>query len=119
VGRRPIYAFGFVIMAFAYFLYPLATAPGDLYLYRAVFAVGAACVASMLAAIIADYAMETSRGRLVGICFFLNGIGVATLVVLGGRLPRMIEAVLPGHLSLPKRRFGRATLGRKRASSKS
>ena len=93
VGRRPIYALGFVIMAFAYFLYPLATAPGDLYLYRAVFAVGAACVSSMLAAIIADYAMETSRGRLVGICFFLNGIGVATLVVLGGRLPRMIEAL--------------------------
>lgn len=93
IGRRPVYALGFVIMAFAYFLYPLATAPGDLYLYRAVFAVGAACVSSMLAAIIADYAMETSRGRLVGICFFLNGIGVATLVVLGGRLPRMIEAM--------------------------
>ncbi len=93
VGRRPIYALGFVVMSFAYFLYPLATAPGDLYLYRAVFAVGAACVSSMLAAIIADYAMETSRGRLVGICFFLNGIGVATLVVLGGRLPRMIEAL--------------------------
>jgi MFS family permease len=93
VGRRPIYALGFVIMSFAYFLYPLATESGDLYLYRAVFAVGAACVSSMLAAIIADYAMETSRGRLVGICFFLNGIGVATLVVLGGRLPRMIEAM--------------------------
>ncbi len=93
VGRRPIYALGFVVMAFAYVLYPLATASGDLYLYRAVFAVGAACVSSMLAAIIADYAMEASRGRLVGICFFLNGIGVATLVVLGGRLPRLIEAM--------------------------
>jgi len=93
VGRRPIYALGFVVMSFAYFLYPLATASGDLFLYRAVFAVGAACVSSMLAAVIADYAMETSRGRLVGICFFLNGIGVATLVVLGGRLPRIIEAM--------------------------
>jgi len=93
VGRRPIYAFGFVVMACAYVLYPLAAQPSELYLYRAVFAVGAACVAAMLAAIIADYAMESSRGRLVGICFFLNGIGVATLVVIGGRLPRMIEAM--------------------------
>ncbi|MCU0758196.1 MAG: MFS transporter [Steroidobacteraceae bacterium] len=93
VGRRPIYALGFLVMAGAYVLYPLAREPSDLYLYRAVFAIGAACVASMLAAIIADYAMESSRGRLVGICFFLNGIGVATLVVLGGRLPRVIEAM--------------------------
>ncbi len=93
VGRRPIYALGFVVMAIAYLLYPLATQPAHLYAYRAVFAIGAACVASMLSAIIADYAMESSRGRLVGICFFLNGIGVAALVVFGGRLPRMVEAL--------------------------
>jgi MFS family permease len=93
VGRRPIYALGFVVMAIAYLLYPLATQPAHLYAFRAVFAIGAACVASMLSAIIADYAMESSRGRLVGICFFLNGIGVAALVVFGGRLPRMIEAL--------------------------
>lgn len=91
VGRRPIYALGFCIMATAYVLYPLATEPTDLYLYRGVFAIGAACVASMLAAVIADYAVESSRGRLVGICFFLNGLGVASLVVFGGRLPRIIE----------------------------
>ena len=93
IGRRPIYALGFIVMAFAYVLYPLAAEPGDLYLYRAVFAVGAACVSSMLAAIIADYAMESSRGRLVGICFFLNGIGVASLVVFGARLPRLVESL--------------------------
>jgi len=93
VGRRPIYAVGFLVMAAAYVLYPLADEPTDLYLYRALFAVGAACVSAMLAAIIADYALEQSRGRLVGICFFLNGIGVATLVVFGGRLPRMVESL--------------------------
>ena len=93
IGRRPIYAFGFLVMAFAYVLYPLATEAKHLYAFRAVFAVGAACVSSMLAAVIADYAMESSRGKLVGICFFLNGMGVATLVVFGGRLPRMIEAM--------------------------
>ena len=93
IGRRPIYAIGFLVMSFAYVLYPLATEPQQLYAFRAVFAVGAACVSSMLAAVIADYAIESSRGRLVGICFFLNGLGVATLVVFGGRLPRMIESM--------------------------
>lgn len=93
IGRRPIYAVGFLVMSFAYVLYPLATAPEQLYAFRAVFAVGAACVSSMLAAVIADYAIESSRGRLVGICFFLNGLGVATLVVFGGRLPRLIESM--------------------------
>ena len=93
VGRRPLYALGFVIMASAYVLYPLATEASQLFLFRGIFAIGAACVSSMLAAIIADYAMESSRGRLVGICFFLNGIGVATLVVFGGRLPKIIEAM--------------------------
>jgi MFS family permease len=80
-------------MASAYVLYPLATEASQLFLFRGIFAIGAACVSSMLAAIIADYAMESSRGRLVGICFFLNGIGVATLVVFGGRLPKIIEAM--------------------------
>lgn len=93
VGRRPLYALGFVIMASAYVLYPLAAEASQLFLFRGIFAIGAACVSSMLAAIIADYAMESSRGRLVGICFFLNGIGVATLVVFGGRLPKIIEAM--------------------------
>ncbi|MFO1428043.1 MAG: MFS transporter [Steroidobacteraceae bacterium] len=93
VGRRPIYAAGFAVMILAYALYPLATAPGQLFLFRAVFAVGAACVSAMLAAVIADYASESARGRLVGICFFLNGIGVAALVVFAGRLPRLVESL--------------------------
>ena len=93
VGRRSIYALGFAIMAAAYALYPLATREAELHVYRALFAVGAACVSAMIAAIIADYAAENARGKLVGICFFLNGIGVATLVLFGGRLPQMVEAL--------------------------
>lgn len=93
VGRRPIYALGFLIMALAYVLYPLAEQPSTLYAFRALFAIGAACVSAMIAAIIADYAAERARGKLVGICFFLNGIGVATLVVVGGRLPKVVESM--------------------------
>jgi MFS family permease len=93
LGRRPIYAFGFLVMAVAYTLYPLARDPGELLLYRLIFAVGAASVSAMLAAIIADYPLERSRGKLVGICFFLNGIGVASLVVLGGKLPQIVQSL--------------------------
>jgi MFS family permease len=91
VGRRPIYALGFVFMAGAFTLYPLATSTGHLFFYRAIFAIGAACVASMLAAVIADYAMERTRGRLVGLCFFLNGMGVALLIGGATALPRIVE----------------------------
>lgn len=91
LGRRGLYAFGFALMAVAYVLYPLATSPGQLFGFRAIFAMGAACVAAMISAVIADYATERARGRLVGICFFLNGIGVAMLIGLGGTLPRILE----------------------------
>lgn len=91
VGRRPIYAGGFAIMALAYTLYPTAETTGDLFGFRMIFAVGVAAVSAMLAAILADYPKESSRGKLVGISFFLNGIGIATLVVLGGKLPKFVQ----------------------------
>jgi MFS family permease len=91
LGRRGIYALGFALMAVAYVLYPLATEPGQLFAFRAIFALGAACVSAMIAAVIADYAVERTRGRLVGICFFLNGIGVALLIGVGGLLPKILE----------------------------
>ena len=93
IGRRRIYALGFGVMIIGLVLYPLATKSQHLYYSRAVFAIGAACVSAMLAAVIADYSVERTRGRLVGICFFLNGMGVATLVLLAGKLPRIIEGM--------------------------
>jgi len=55
-------------------------------------ACGASLIAAMLAAVIADFPRETSRGKLVGICFFLNGLGVATLVGLATQLPKFYLA---------------------------
>ena len=93
MGRRGIYAIGFALMAVAYTLYPLATISDQLYAFRGIFAVGAACVSAMIAAVIADYAIEKTRGRLVGICFFLNGIGIATLIGVGAGLPKILEKI--------------------------
>ena len=88
IGRRVIYAMGFAILGVGYFLFPLAAFNWTLYAMVFITACGASLIAAMLAAVIADYPRETSRGKLVGICFFLNGLGVATLVGLAAQLPK-------------------------------
>jgi MFS family permease len=77
IGRRVIYAMGFAILGVGYFLFPLAAFNWTLYAMVFITACGASLIAAMLAAVIADYPRETSRGKLVGICFFLNGFGLA------------------------------------------
>jgi MFS family permease len=57
-----------------------------------VLACGSTLIAAMLSAVIADYPRETSRGKLVGICFFLNGLGVASLVGVASQLPKLFQA---------------------------
>jgi MFS family permease len=88
IGRRVIYAMGFAILGVGYLLFPLAAFNWTLYAMVFITACGASLIAAMLAAVIADYPRETSRGKLVGICFFLNGLGVATLVGLAAQLPK-------------------------------
>ena len=91
VGRRAVYATGFVVMGVAYLAYPFASAIGSLALLRALFAVGAACVSSMLATVVADYAAAPDRGKATGTMGVMNGVGV--LVALFGltRLPEILQ----------------------------
>jgi MFS family permease len=89
LGRRLIYGMGFAILAVGYLLFPFAAFNWTLYAMVFITACGASLIAAMLSAVIADYPQETSRGKLVGICFFLNGLGVASLVGLAAQLPRI------------------------------
>ena len=91
VGRRAVYATGFVVMGVAYLAYPFASAIGSLALLRALFAVGAACVSSMLATVVADYASAPDRGKATGTMGVMNGVGI--LVALFGltRLPEILQ----------------------------
>jgi MFS family permease len=89
LGRRIIYGMGFAILAVGYFLFPLAQFNWTLYAMIFITACGASLIAAMLSTVIADYPQETSRGKLVGICFFLNGLGVASLVGLAAQLPKI------------------------------
>lgn len=92
VGRRVLYAAGFLILAMSYFLFPFVSYGPSLFLMVFMLACGAALISAMLGTVIADYPRETSRGKLVGICFFLNGLGVASLVGLASQLPKLFQA---------------------------
>lgn len=92
LGRRAIYAMGFLIMSMGYLLFPFVGYDWTLYAMVLITACGASLIAAMLGTVIADYPRESSRGKLVGICFFLNGLGVATLVGLAAQLPKFYQA---------------------------
>ncbi|MCS6946026.1 MAG: MFS transporter [Steroidobacteraceae bacterium] len=92
IGRRAVYIAGFAICAAAYVLYPLASGTSELLAYRLVFGVGIAAMAAMLATVLADYPAEDSRGKLIGLAFFLNGVGSVAFFVFMTRLPTFYAA---------------------------
>ena len=86
VGRRVVYALGFSMVGICYVLYPMAQTTQQLFLARPLFAIGAACISAMLASVINDYPHESSRSRFQAVAFILNGIGIAVVNGLAGRL---------------------------------
>ena len=93
IGRRTIFAFGFSMMALGFFLYPLATNVEMLVGFRVIYAFGSSSVVAMLATVIGDYPQEPSRGKLIGMCGALQGIGVALAAVLLLQLPSVYTAL--------------------------
>ena len=93
IGRRAIFAFGFSMMALGFFLYPLATNVEMLVGFRVIYAFGSSSVVAMLATVIGDYPQEPSRGKLIGMCGALQGIGVALAAVLLLQLPSVYTAL--------------------------
>jgi MFS family permease len=91
-GRKPLYAFGFVLMALGYGLYPLAGSILELTVFRVIYAAGIATVTGVLATVVTDYPQEATRGRLVAVVGFMNGLGIAILnAILGGVPKRLVE----------------------------
>jgi MFS family permease len=80
IGRRPVWIAAFVILAAGYLLYPLARSVEQLTVIRLFFALGLACNAAMLPSVANDYAVETSRGKMISVCFMLNGLGFILLM---------------------------------------
>ncbi|NTW54031.1 MAG: MFS transporter [Chlorobaculum sp.] len=92
IGRKPVYAVGFVILALAYLCYPLATNVAQLTACRMIYAVGVVAVTSGLATVMVDYPRERSRGKLIAIVGFLNGLGIVMLNQFFGGLPKTLVA---------------------------
>lgn len=80
LGRRTIWGSAFIMFAIGYFLYPLAQNVDQLIAFRLIFAFGLAMNTAMLPSVINDYAVEKSRGRLISICFLVNGLGFILLL---------------------------------------
>jgi MFS family permease len=97
-GRRIVYVIGFLLLFTAYSLYAFAATPTELIFYRLIFALGIASTTTCLAAVLADYAEEKSRGKLTGISFTLNGLGSVAFFVGLTRLPDTFQDQGAGEL---------------------
>jgi MFS family permease len=91
IGRRSVYAFGFLWLAAGFLLYPLARTVPGLTACALFFSVGVAAVGTMLGTVLADLPDERSRGRFVGVTGFFQGIGAALLLLLLGGLPKWLH----------------------------
>lgn len=86
VGRKATYAFGFLATSLGFYLYPHAGSIEELFVYRAIIAIGSAAMLGMMVTVVADYCTNETRGKANG----LQGM-VATI---GAAIP-MLLAVLP------------------------
>jgi MFS family permease len=86
IGRRPVLAFGYLMITAGYMAYPFATSVLMLTAFRAIFAVGAAAVICTFTTVLTDYPQEMSRGKLVALGSVLNAIGLAILAGIGGQV---------------------------------
>jgi MFS family permease len=91
IGRKPLMAGGFFIMAGAFALLPHATTVGELLGYRLIFGVGVACVTVQVVTLLADYVANRSRGKAAGFQGVMNGIGAMIAVFLLMRLPAIFQ----------------------------
>ncbi|MBL8199803.1 MAG: MFS transporter [Chromatiales bacterium] len=94
VGRPPVFAAGFLLLALGYCLYPLAsgdleTVRWELVFFRLFIASGVACVNVMLSSVANDYPVDRTRAKMIAGVFVFNGIGIASLPRLVGGLPQM------------------------------
>jgi MFS family permease len=92
IGRRPIMAAGYLIMAVGIFMYPRAESLDGLLVARILFATGVAAYSVMIVTLIADYVADKSRGKATGMLGFFNGIGALITVMLLLRLPAVFQA---------------------------
>lgn len=91
IGRMPVYAFGFLTLGIAYFLYPSATSVEQLIFFRTIAALGMAAITVMFTTVTADYVMDSSRGKATGWQGIFNGLGAILTSMLFLKMPEILE----------------------------
>lgn len=97
IGRRSVFASGFLLMALATFIYPLASSVygvstgvsffNSLLFFRLIFACGGAATSDMLTVVLGDYAAEGKRSKLAGLLGVSTGLGACFGAFFLNRLP--------------------------------
>ncbi len=92
VGRRPIFALGFLWIGAGFALYPLAPNFQTLLIIRALMGMGAAALGGMMATVLSDYPQNYTRGRMGALSGLMNGFGALTGIFLLSKLPNLYSA---------------------------
>lgn len=92
IGRRPVFALGFALLAVSYALLPLAHSLTEFAIYRVIFALGASATGAMLATVLVDYPKDRSRESLTAFVYVMNGLGVVLFAIVLAKLPTWIQA---------------------------
>jgi MFS family permease len=92
IGRRPIFALGFLWIGVGFALYPLANSYEMLLGIRALMGMGAAALGGMMATVLSDYPQNSTRGKMAAMSGWCNGLGAMTGVFLLSKLPSLYSA---------------------------
>ncbi|MBL4800248.1 MAG: MFS transporter, partial [Emcibacter sp.] len=92
VGRRVIFALGFLWVGAGFALYPLATSYQMLLLFRGFMGIGAAALGGMMATVLSDYPQNRSRGFMAAMSGWANGLGAMTMIFFLSKLPNLFSS---------------------------
>ena len=90
IGRKMVFTLGFVWIGAGFFLFPLAKSYSILLLCRAFMSMGAAALGSMMAATLADYPKNKSRGLFTAMSGAANGLGALVVIVGMSQVPALL-----------------------------
>ena len=92
VGRKIIFATGFIIIGCGFVLMPTATTGFWLIVWRVLVAIGIACCTTMTASLLADYPDNKSRGKLIAFSGIFSALGIVIISsVILASLPELFK----------------------------
>jgi MFS family permease len=98
-SRRSIAAAGYLIFAGVYFVFARATSTRAIWISMAVYGLYYALTQPVLKALVVETVDSTSRGRALGVYFFLTSVATLAASLITGELWKIFGASIPFYLS--------------------